>query len=310
MKATFHQLEVFECVARRLSFTRAAEELSLSQPTVSAQIRALTDAVGMPLFEQVGKTISLTAAGRELLTTSRSVFEHWSRFEMTIDDLRGLKRGVLRVACSTTAKYFVPGLLGPFCRQYPEIDVRLEIANRARLVERLRDNLDDLTIMVQPPADVDVDATPFRDNALVAIAPVDHALANLTRVPLARLRDEPFVMRESGSGTRFVAERHFEAAGFSPQVRMELGSNEAVKHAVAAGLGLAVVSADALDVEPALDGLAILDLEGFPLVDQWQVVQGHGRRLSVVARAFHDFILAEASKPRGERSAARLPRAA
>lgn len=310
MKATFHQLEVFECVARRLSFTRAAEELSLSQPTVSAQIRALTDAVGLPLFEQVGKSISLTDAGRELLATSRSLFENWARFEMAIADLRGLKRGVLRVACSTTAKYFVPGILGPFCRQYPEIDVRLEIANRAHLVERLRDHLDDLTIMVQPPADVDIDATPFRMNELVIIAPVTHPLAPLRHLGLSRLRDEPFVMRESGSGTRLVAEQHFEAAGFHPVVRMELGSNEAVKHAVSAGLGLAVVSRDVLDVDPALDGLTVLDIEGFPLADQWQVVQLHGRRLSVVARAFNDFMLAEASRARVDRSADAVPRAA
>ena len=178
MKVTFHQLEVFECVARRLSFTRAAEELSLSQPAISAQIRQLTDAVGMSLFEQIGKTINLTDAGRELLVASRGVFDAWSRFEMNIADMQGLKRGLLRIACVSTAKYFVPGLLGPFCENYPEIEVRLEIANRENLVGRLRANLDDIYIMMLPPDDIDIDKTPFRDNPLVVAAAATHSLAS------------------------------------------------------------------------------------------------------------------------------------
>jgi DNA-binding transcriptional LysR family regulator len=296
MKVTFHQLEVFDCVARRLSFTRAAEELSLSQPTVSAQIRQLSDEVGLPLFEQIGKTISLTDAGRELLAASRGVFDTWSRFEMTIADMRGLKRGVLRVACVTTAKYFVPALLGPFCENYPEVEIRLEIANREALVGRLRNNQDDLYVMMLPPEELDVEKTPFRENPLVVVAPVGHALVGRAGIELKRLRDERFIMRESGAGTRIRVDRFFNEAGFVPKVRMELSSNEAIKHAVAAGLGISVLSRNALDVDPLLDGLVVLDVEGFPLSDDWYFVHLRGKRLSVVARAFYDHVVAEAAR--------------
>jgi DNA-binding transcriptional LysR family regulator len=296
MKVTFHQLEVFECVARRLSFTRAAEELSLSQPTVSAQIRQLSDEIGLALFEQIGKTISLTDAGRELLAASRGVFDTWSRFEMTIADMRGLKRGLLRVACVTTAKYFVPALLGPFCENYPEVEIRLEIANREALVERLRANQDDLYIMMLPPDDLDVEQTPFRENPLVIVAPAGHALAGRSSISLKRLRGERFILREPGSGTRIRTERFFTEAGFVPIVRMELSSNEAIKHSVAAGLGISVLSRHALDVDPKLDGLTILDVEGFPLADDWYFVHLRGKRMSVVARAFFDHVVAEASR--------------
>ena len=298
MKVTFHQLEVFECVARRLSFTRAAEEMSLSQPTISAQIRQLTDAVGMPLFEQIGKTINLTDAGRELLAASRGVFDAWSRFEMNIADMRGLKRGLLRIACVSTAKYFVPGLLGPFCENYPEIEVRLEIANRESLVGRLRANLDDLYIMMLPPEDIDVDKTPFRDNPLVVVAAGAHPLAGKRAIPMKRLDSERFIMRESGSGTRMRVERHFSSVDFIPLVRMELGSNEALKHVVATGLGMTVMSRHVLDADPAHDGLTILDVEGFPLHDDFFVVTPRGKRLSVVAQAFQDHLVSESARVR------------
>ena len=296
MKVTFHQLEVFDCVARRLSFTRAAEELSLSQPTVSAQMRQLSDEVGLPLFEQIGKTISLTDAGRELLAASRGVFDTWSRFEMTIADMRGLKRGVLRVACVTTAKYFVPALLGPFCESYPEFEIRLEIANREALVGRLRNNQDDLYVMMLPPEELDVEKTPFRENPLVVVAHAGHTLAGRAAISLKRLREERFIMRESGAGTRIRVDRFFNETGFVPKVRMELSSNEAIKHAVAAGLGISVLSRNALDVDPQLDGLAVLDVEGFPLADDWYFVHLRGKRLSVVARAFFDHVVAEAAR--------------
>lgn len=298
MKVTFHQLEVFECVARRLSFTRAAEELSLSQPTVSAQIRQLSEAVGMPLFEQIGKSVSLTDAGREMLSAARSVFDIWSRLEMTVADMHGLKRGQLKVACVTTAKYFVPALLGPFCELYPEVEIRLEIANRESLIGRLRANADDLYIMMLPPEDIDIEKTAFRDNPLVVVAAVTHALAGRKAVSLARMKEERFITREVGSGTRIRSASFFAGNGFTPRVRMELGSNEAIKHAVAAGLGVSVLSRHALHVDPAVDGLVVLDVSGFPLNDDWYLVYPRGKRLSVLAQAFHDHVCAEAARAR------------
>ena len=297
MKVTFHQLKVFECVARRLSFTRAAEEMSLSQPTVSAQIRQLSDEVGLPLFEQIGKSVNLTAAGRELLAASRQVFDNWSRFEMTVANLRGLKSGRLALACATTAKYFTPDLIGPFCQTYPEVDAQLTIVNHDALVERLRANLDDLTIMTAPPEDVEVEKARFRSNPIVVVASINHPLAGRKSMPLDRLKNERFILRETGSGTRARVLAHFEQEGFVPEVRMELGSNEAIKHIVAAGLGISVLSQLALDVDPALDRLAILDVAGFPLEDEWYLVYPRGKRLSPVAEAFSAHVLAQAEKP-------------
>lgn len=297
MKVTFHQLKVFECVARRLSFTRAAEEMSLSQPTVSAQIRQLSDEVGLPLFEQIGKSVNLTAAGRELLAASRQVFDHWSRFEMTVANLRGLKSGRLALACATTAKYFTPDLIGPFCQTYPEVDAQLTIVNHDALVERLRANLDDLTIMTAPPEDVEVEKARFRSNPIVVVASINHPLAGRKSIPLERLKNERFILRETGSGTRARVLAHFEREGFVPEVRMELGSNEAIKHIVAADLGISVLSQLALDVDPALDRLAILDVAGFPLEDEWYLVYPRGKRLSPVAEAFSAHVLAQAEKP-------------
>ncbi len=295
MKATFHQLEVFECVARRLSFTRAAEELGLAQPTVSAQMRQLTDAVGLPLFEQFGKSVQLTAAGRELLATARELLATWSRFEMTVADLTGIKRGELRVACATTAKYFTPDLLGPFCALHPEVEISLNIVNHDGLVERLKRHDDDLTIMTLPPDDLDLDRIRFRDNPLVCVASVLHPLVGKKGLSLAALRSERFVLREPGSGTRRRMDQYFASRGFKPDVRMELGSNEAIKHVVAAGLGISIVSREALDVAPELDRLAILDVEGFPLPDEWFAVVVRGRRLSPVAAAFLAHVRASAA---------------
>lgn len=293
MKVTFHQLKVFECVARRLSFTRAAEEMALSQPTISAQIRQLSDEIGLPLFEQIGKSVNLTAAGRELLAASRQLFDTWSRFEMTVADLRGLKSGKFALACATTAKYFTPDLLGPFCQTYPEVDVALTIVNHDALVARLHANADDLTIMTAPPDDMELEKTRLRANPIVVVVGANHPLAGRKGLPLARLKDERFILRETGSGTRARVMAHFEREGFVPEVRMELGTNEAIKHLVAAGLGISVMSKLALDVDPALDRLAVLDVVGFPLDDEWYVVYPRGKRLSPVAEAFQAHLLAQ-----------------
>ena len=215
---------------------------------------------------------------------------------MTVANLRGLKSGRLTVACATTAKYFTPDLLGPFCAAYPEIDVGLTIVNHDGLVERLRRNADDLTIMTLPPADIDLDGTPFRSNPLVVVAPAAHPLAGRRNIPLASLKAERFISREPGSGTRARLTQFFDDAGFAPDIRMELGSNEAIKHVVAAGLGISVLSQFALDIDPALDRLAVLDVAGFPLTDEWVMVYPRGKRLSPLAQAFYDHVVAQAAR--------------
>ena len=304
MKFTQHQLHIFEFVARRLSFTRAAEELSLAQPTVSAQLKQLADEIGMPLFDQAGRSISLTDAGKELYATTQAMFESWRQFEMRIAELRGLKRGELRLAVATTAKYLIPDLLGGFCAQYPDIDIKLEIANREVLIERLKQHKDDIYIMVQPPEGDEFERMPFLENELVVVAQAGHALARAKSIPLARVARERFILREAGSGTRIELERFLRERGVTPNVRMELGSNEAIKHAVAAGLGVSVLSALTLHVDPMLDHLAVLDVQGFPLKSEWFVVFPAQRRLSVVAQAFSDHLRAASAKLRASHAAA------
>lgn len=288
--ATLRQLEVFEAIARLGSFTRAAEELFLTQPTVSMQIKKLTDAVGLPLFEQVGKKIYLTEAGRELHAASREISNRFAQFEMLVADMKGLKRGALKLAVVTTAKYFAPRLLGPFCQQYPGIDVSLKVSNRERILERLAENQDDLYILGQPPEELEATAEPFLENPLVVLAPAAHPLAGQKKIPLVRLAEEPFLLREPGSGTRMALERLFAARGFKLRVRMELGSNEAIKQAIVGGLGVSVLSRHTLALDAPLGQLAILDVEGFPIERHWYVAYRSGRQLSVVARTFLDYL--------------------
>ncbi len=288
--STLRQLEVFEAIARLGSFTRAAEELFLTQPTVSMQIKKLADAVGLPLFEQMGKKVFLTEAGRELHKTCREIFKHFSHFEMTVADLKGLKQGTLRLAVVTTAKYFAPRLLGPFCQQYPGIQVSLKVSNRERVLERMADNQDDLYILGQPPEELDTVAEPFLDNPLVVLAPANHPLAGKKKIPLARLVEEPFLLREPGSGTRKALERLLADHGVEIKVRMELGSNEAIKQAIVGGLGVSVLSRHTLALDAPMGQLAILDVTGFPIERQWYVAYPAGKQLSIVARTFLDYL--------------------
>ena len=292
-QATLRQLKVFETIARQLSFTRAAEELHLTQPTVSVQLKQLTDIVGLPLLEQVGKRIHLTDAGRELLSVCHGIFEGLSRFEMLVSDMKGMKAGRLRLAAITTAEFFVPRLLGPFCDRYPGIELTLKVTNRRQVLQRIADNEDDLYILGQPPEHMDVQVEPILENPLVVLARRDHPLAEKRGIPLRRLAEEFFLVREAGSGTRLAAERFFADRGVNIKIRMELGSNEAIKQAVAGGLGIAVLSAHTLALEKISDELAVLDAEGFPIQRQWYVAYRTDKQPTVVALAFLDFLRTE-----------------
>lgn len=295
-QATLHQLKVFEVVARHGSFTRAAEELFLTQPTVSIQVKQLTKAVGLPLFEQVGKRLYLTDAGRELLATCREIFDRLDQFEMTVANFKGLKQGRLRLAAVTTTKYFVPRLLGPFCQRYPGIDVEFQVTNHEGLVARLSENLDDLYILSQLPEHPDISYHAFLENPLVVLAPLNHPLAPEKNIPIKRLADEPFIMREPGSGTRSSVQKLFDQHGVTVKVRLELGSNEAIKQAIIGGLGISVLSLHTLGLEGVSDKLAILDVEGFPIRRQWYAIYPAGKQLSVVAQTFFEYLLDEVKR--------------
>ncbi|WP_142849806.1 LysR family transcriptional regulator [Telmatospirillum sp. J64-1] len=285
--ATFRQLRVFDAIARHGSFSRAAEEMSLTQPTLSMQVKKISDSVGLPLFEQVGKKVYLTEAGRALHRMCREVFDSIDHFEMTLDDIKGVKRGSLRIAAVTTAEYFLPRLLGPFCNAYPGIAVTLELIQRDRVLDRLRNNHDDLYVFGQPPQDPEVVTRPFLANPLVVVAPAGHPLAGQGRQSLERVMQEPFLMRETGSGTRNAMERFFEDRGLHPRLRMELGSNEAIKQGVMGGLGLAVMSRHAIH---GISELVELDVEDFPILKQWYLVWPAGRQVSVAAQALLDHL--------------------
>ncbi len=290
--ATLRQLQVFEAIVRLGSFTRAAEELFLTQPTVSMQTKKLADAMGLPLFEHVGRNFKPTEAGLELYQSCRRIFETLSNLEMKLADLKGIKSGRLRLGVITTAKYFVPSVLGEFCHEYPGIDVALKVTNKNRIIERIQANEDDLYITGQPPeGGIEIETFPFAPNPLVVMARNDHPLVSEKKIPLSRIVEEPFLLREHGSGVRDAILKIFEDKGLQPKVRMELGSNEAIKHAIVGGLGLSVLSLHTLTLEGTKGPVAVLDVEGFPIQRKWYLVYPKGKELSLVAKAFLDFAL-------------------
>jgi DNA-binding transcriptional LysR family regulator len=295
MHLTLRQLQVFEATARLLSFRKAADELHLSQPAVSMQIKQLEENVGLPLFEKLGKQVYLTEAGREIYHYSRSIGQLLTEADEVIDGLKGAHQGRLTISVASTANYFVPTLLGVFHERFPGVTVSLDVTNRETLLVQLGENVVDLVVMGQPPSNADLEAGTFMENPLVIVAPPDHALAKQKHIPLKRLEDEVFLTRERGSGTRSAIERFFDQHGIRLSTGMEIASNEAIKQSVQAGLGLGLLSRDTLDMELALNKLVILDVEDFPIVRYWYVMHRKGKRLSAVAQAFKQFLLDEAN---------------
>ena len=296
---TFRQLEVFDAIMRLGSFRKAAEHLFLTQPTVSMQMKKLADAVGYPLFEHIGKRIFPTEVGRELHKTTREIFDDLARFDMTLANIEGLRSGSLSLAVVTTAKYFAPGLLGRFCERHPAVEVSLKVCNRAHIIERLAANEDDFYILGQPPEEMEVEAEAFLDNPLVAVASRDHPLMGKARIPLCRLAEEPFLLREQGSGTRAAMERLFAEHGLKVRARMDLEGNEAIKQAIMVHFGVSILSRHTIVRELASGHIGILDVEGLPIVRSWYIVSRKGRALSVVARAFRDYLREYTAKSDG-----------
>lgn len=300
---TFRQLSVFEAVARLLSYSRAAEEMHLSQPAVSMQIKQLEENVGLPLFEQLGKKIFLTEAGRELYHYSRTIAQQLTEAESVLDELKGLKRGKLKISVASTANYFAPQLLATFTQRFNNPTVSLNVTNRETLLQQLANNEMDMVIMGQPPDGLDLEAASFMENPLVVIAPVNHPLVGENSIPLARLQHETFLVREQGSGTRIAMERFFSQRGIHLTTGMEMSSNEAIKQAVQAGLGLGIVSIHTVALELEMHRLAILDVDSFPIMRHWFVVHRTQKRLSGVALAFKNFLLDEAAQLMSSRRA-------
>ncbi|MES9946336.1 MAG: LysR family transcriptional regulator [Candidatus Thiodiazotropha sp.] len=294
MHTTLRQMRVFTTVARHLNYTRAAQELHLSQPAVSMQVKQLEESVGLPLFEQTGKRIQLTEAGREVHDYGRTIFKTFEEMEEVLSSLKGLDTGHLDISVASTVNYFAPRLLAAFSRKFPGIDLRLDVSNRKRLMELLQTNETDIVLMGRPPKDIDLEYEPFMDNPLVVIAPPGHPLQTEKKIPIERLEQEVFIMREAGSGTRLAMERYFAEQGINIRTGMQMTRNEAIKQAVRAGMGLGVVSAHTIELEVETGRLVILDIEGLPIQRHWYMVYRKTKRLSPAAKAFHDFVMSEA----------------
>ncbi len=287
---TFRQLKVFEAVARHLSFSRAAEELHLTQPAVSMQVKSLEEGVGLPLTEQIGKRIFLTAAGTELARHARLLSQQLRDTEAALDAMKGLRGGLLNIGVVSTAKYFAPRLLAEFRKLHPEVELRLGIHNRELIVQQLADNQIDLAIMGSPPDEMETVAQPFAEHPLIVIAATDHGLAKKRRIPPTALAGETFLLREPGSGTRGAMERFFADNGVALATTMEISSNETIKQAVMAGLGVSFISAHTVGLELATRRLARLDVLGTPVKRTWHVVRRVEKRLLPVAEAFDTFM--------------------
>ena len=295
MNITFRQLRLFMALAETGSVSAAARMVHVTQPTASMGLKEITDAIGVPLYEVVARKIHLTQMGHELAKTARAISGEWEAFEQQVDGVKGLTRGKLKVAVVSTAKYFIPRILGIFCAKYPQIDIALEILNRDGVVNRLEENLDDLYIMSQPPVHLDIEDEVFMPNPLVLVASKAHPLANKKNLEIALLKGDKFIFREKGSGTRMTADAHFKRLKFKPDVRLELGSNEAIKQAVIGGLGVAVLSQYSLGDKADQEEVAILKCKEFPIESSWHIVSPKGKKLSPIATIFKKH-LSEQSK--------------
>ncbi len=292
---TFRQLQIFAAIIRTGSFTEAADELFLAQPTISLQMKKLVETIGLPLFEKMGKAIRPTGAGEDLYAACRDLFRTFEDLEAQIADRKGIRRGKLRLGVVTTAKYIAPELLAAFGVQFPGIEFSMKVSNRDEIIQRIQNGEDDLYVMGQVPDDeVDVESVPFALNPLTVMVPRGHPLTRLDKpVSLTAIAKAPFLIREPGSGTRHAYLRLFAEKNLRPHIVMELSSNEAIKHAVASGLGVSILSIHSLALEGTGGPIEVLEAEGFPILRQWFLVYPKGKHLSSTAQKFLDFSVSQ-----------------
>ena len=288
-RPTLRQLELLQALERHKSISLVAQQLHISQPSVSIQLKQLKELVGLPIYQQYGKTVTLTDAGKELLKCANEVFTSFHNLNVALDDLKNLSAGSLKLCVVSTAKYVLPLLLGAFCKKHPKVDVDLKVGNRKEVKERLEANEDDFYFFSQLPTNIEVKKTPFLNNELVVIAPANHELHLQEQVSLARLSHYPFIMREAGSGTRRTIEEFCQERGVTLNEKMTIESNEAIKYAVASGLGLSILSRHTLDYGD-VPGLVKLNVKEFPICNQWYLVQRKDRQQSLIAKAFESFM--------------------
>ena len=293
---TIRQLRVFVAVARHLSFVRAAEELALTPPAVTMQIRDLEDCVGLPLFDRVGRTVSLTVTGEYLLVHARKVLAVLKDAEDMVAHFKRVETGRLVIGLISTAQYFLPPLLARFCAEHPGVEVSLAVGNRQALLEQMQRNEVDLAIMGRPPTEMAARAEPFAVHPLVIVAAKNNPLVGEEYVPARALAAYGFIGREAGSGTRVALEEYFRNHGIDPRISMEMASNETIKQAVMANMGVSLLSLHTIGLELASGRIAVLEAEGTPVLRRWYVVNTHSKVLSPPAEAFRYFILEHAEQ--------------
>jgi LysR family transcriptional regulator, low CO2-responsive transcriptional regulator len=294
---SLRQIRVFTAVAQQKSFTRAARELHLTQPAVSQQLKLLEAEVGLPLFEHLNRGIHLTDAGEELLRYAQQINEVIRTASESFSAMRGLKRGVLKLGAVSTAKYFTPSLLSVFRTEFPQVIIKFTVGNREEIIRQIANNEIDLVIMGRPPKELVTTAEPFAKHPLVIIAAPDHPLASSKRkIPLKQLSSENFVIREQGSGTRASMEHVFKERGVAYSASMEVSSNETIKQAVMAGMGISFISKHTVSLELAAGKLATLNISGLPLLRDWYVIHLRDKRLSPITAAFRAFLLARGAE--------------
>jgi DNA-binding transcriptional LysR family regulator len=296
IRVTLRQLEILDAVARNESFSRASAQLHLTQPAVSMQIKQLEAAVGVPLFEHMGKQIHLTEAGKEVWHSSRAIENELANLEQSLADLQGLKGGTLTVSVASTVNVFAARMLAHFHELNPDVRISLNVVNREKLLQHLTENSIDLALMGKPPEGFGLTAKPLLENPLVVIAAYGHPLMKDKKIPMQRFVEEPLIGREQGSGTRSTLEKYFAEHGYNYDAAMEMNKNEAIKQAVEAGLGLGVVSLHTVQAEISAGQLCVLDVQGFPLKRQWYLVQRENKRLSPAANAFTQMVMKEAKE--------------
>ncbi len=287
---TFHQLKVFAAVAEYKSVTLAAQKLHMTQPAVSIQLKQLESHYGISLFEIISKKVHLTEGGKKVLAAYIKIAEYFKHLDIEISQLKGFAKGELKIAIVSTAKYFIPKILGEFHQKYPQVEIKLVVSNREEIIKRLKENLDDLVVLSQLPKKMSITAEKFLEDSLVVPAPLTHPMAKRKNISFKELAQEPFIIREPGSGTRMVMERLFEKYHITPNLIMELGSSSAVKQAVMAGFGLSIISKMSIEQEISLKKLALLDIKHFPVKHSWYLVYAKGKKLSLTAVNFLKFL--------------------
>ncbi|HKJ32246.1 MAG TPA: LysR family transcriptional regulator [Balneolales bacterium] len=290
MDFTLHQLYVFGMVARFKSITRAANELHMTQPAVSIQVKKLQNSIDIPLIEIIGRKLYLTEAGEYLYELYKTVYNELEAFDAQISQLKGGLKGSLTITAASTAKYFLPYLLGEFQKRYPKVEIFLKVTNHYEVLNHLENNEYNLAILTQIPDDETLVAIPFMENPLLMCAPYDHPLANKKNLNIEDLKDDAFIYREFGSGTRMVMEAYLKKHNIHVKPTMELGTNEAIKQAIMAGIGISLISELSLQNESTLKRIRILDVKDLPIMTHWHILYRNDKKVTPVSQNFISFL--------------------